>query len=71
MAFRGIMERAGIAAGVAREAEEGGVGRSMSARSFHSLRHGFVTALAHANVAVMLCVRAARRVPGIAREFPQ
>ncbi len=54
MAFRGIMERAGIAAGVAREAEEGGVGRSVSARSFHSLRHGFVTALAHANVAVEL-----------------
>ena len=49
MAFRGIMECAGIAAGVAREAEEGGVGRSVSARSFHSLRHGFVTALAHAN----------------------
>jgi integrase len=54
MAFRRIMERAGVVAGVAREAAEGGVGRSVSARSFHSLRHGFVTALAHANVAVEL-----------------
>jgi integrase len=54
MAFRGIMEQAGVAAGIAREAEEGGMGRSVSARSFHSLRHGFVTALAHANVAVEL-----------------
>ena len=54
MAFRRIMERAGVAAGIARKAEDGPAGRNVSARSFHSLRHGFVTALAHANVAVEL-----------------
>ena len=48
------MERAGVVAGVARKAKEGGAGRSVSSRSFHSLRHRFVTALAHANVAVEL-----------------
>ena len=30
------------------------LGRNVSARSFHSLRHSFVTALAHANVAIEL-----------------
>jgi hypothetical protein len=54
MAFRRIMERAGVAAGIARKAEDGTAGRNVSARSFHSLRHGFVTALAHANVAIEL-----------------
>jgi integrase len=54
MAFRRIMQRAGISAGIARKAEDGGSGRNVSARSFHSLRHSFVTALAHANVAVEL-----------------
>jgi integrase len=53
-AFRRIMERAGVPAGIARKAEEGGAGRSVFARSFHSLRHTFVTALAHANVAIEL-----------------
>ena len=48
------MERAGVAAGIARKAEEGGAGRNVFARSFHSLRHSFVTALAHANVAIEL-----------------
>ena len=36
-AFRRIMERAGVPAGIARKAEEGSAGRSVSARSFHSL----------------------------------
>ena len=48
------MERAGVAAGIARQAEQGSAGRNVSARSFHSLRHTFVTALSHANVAVEL-----------------
>ena len=54
MAFRRIMERVGVAAGIARKAEHGSAGRNVSARSFHSLRHTFVTALSHANVAVEL-----------------
>ena len=54
MAFRRIMERASVGAGVARRAKEGGAGRNVSARSFHSLRHSFVTGLAHANVSVEL-----------------
>jgi integrase len=54
MAFRRIMERAGVGAGIARRATEGGAGRNVSARSFHSLRHSFVTGLAHANVSVEL-----------------
>ena len=53
-AFRRIMERAGVAAGIARQAAQGSAGRNVSARSFHSLRHTFVTALSHANVAVEL-----------------
>ena len=40
-AFRRIMERAGVAAGIARQAAQGSAGRSVSARSFHSLRHSF------------------------------
>jgi integrase len=53
-AFRRIMELAGVAAGIARQSAQGSAGRNVSARSFHSLRHSFVTALAHANVAVEL-----------------
>lgn len=53
-AFRRIMERGGVSAGIARKAEAGSAGRNVFARSFHSLRHSFVTALAHANVAVEL-----------------
>ena len=64
MAFRRIMERAGVAAGIARKAEDGSAGRNVSARSFHSLRHSFVTALAHANVAIEL----RRRLAGHATE---
>ena len=37
-----------------RKAEEGSAGRNLFARSFHSLRHSFVTALDRANVAVEL-----------------
>jgi site-specific recombinase XerD len=33
IAFRRIMERAGVAAGIARKAEEGSAGRNVSARS--------------------------------------
>jgi integrase len=36
------------------KAEESSAGRNVFARSFHSLRHTFVTALAHANVPVEL-----------------
>jgi integrase len=37
-----------------RSIKSGSAGRNVSARSFHSLRHSFVTALARANVAVEL-----------------
>ncbi len=53
-AFRRIMELAGVAAGIARQSAQGSAGRNVSARSFHSLRHGFVSALSQANVAVEL-----------------
>lgn len=49
MAFRRIMERAKIKGRLLREAN--GVGRSQSSLSFHSLRHGFVSAMANAGVA--------------------
>jgi integrase len=49
MAFKRIMERAGIDAGVIRE-RKGAAGRSVSALSFHSLRHSFNSALANAEV---------------------
>jgi integrase len=49
MAFKRIMEKAGIAAGVIRK--RGGIaGRSVSALSFHSLRHSFNSALANSGV---------------------
>jgi integrase len=50
-AFKRIMERAGVAAGIARQ-KTGKEGRSVSARSFHSLRHGFVTSLAGTGAAI-------------------
>jgi integrase len=49
MAFKRIMERAGIADGVARQ-KIGEKGRNVSALSFHSLRHSFTSAMANANV---------------------
>jgi integrase len=49
MAFRRIMERAKIKGRLLREG--GGAGRSQSSLSFHSLRHGFVSAMANAGVA--------------------
>jgi integrase len=51
MAFRRIMDRAKVAAGTAREGE-GKKGRDVSARTFHALRHTYVTALSTAGVAV-------------------
>ena len=59
MTFKRIMERAGVAAGIARKAEEGSSGHNVSARSFHSLRHTYVTALSAAGVAVELRQRLA------------
>jgi integrase len=49
MAFKRIMERAGIDDGVARE-RSGQRGHKVSRLSFHSLRHSFTSALANANV---------------------
>jgi len=46
--FKRIMERAGIRGRLLREAN--GQGRSQSNLSFHSLRHGFVSAMANAGV---------------------
>jgi integrase len=42
MAFGRVMEKAGVEQGTIREKGEG-VGRKVSARSFHSLRHSFNT----------------------------
>jgi integrase len=50
MAFKRIMECAGIKGRLLREAN--GAGRSQSSLSFHSLRHTFNAALANAGVAV-------------------
>lgn len=47
--FRRLMDRTGIAAGIARE-KSGAAGRSVSSLSFHSLRHSFTSALANAGV---------------------
>ena len=49
MAFGRLMERAGIEQGTIRERGDG-VGRKVSARSFHSLRHSFNTVLVNAGV---------------------
>jgi integrase len=46
MAFKRLMERAEISAGVAREAKEKSRGRMTSQKSFHSLRHFAATQLA-------------------------
>jgi integrase len=50
MAFKRLMEKAGVEAGVAR-LKAGKKGRSFALRSFHSLRHSFISALANAGVA--------------------
>jgi integrase len=47
--FRRILDKAGIAPGVAR-AKEGKAGRNLTAKSFHSLRHTFNSWLANAGV---------------------
>jgi integrase len=49
MAFKRLMEKAGVEAGVAR-LKAGKKGRSFSLRSFHSLRHSFISALANSGV---------------------
>ena len=51
--FQNIMAKAGVASGTLREGA-GKFGRKVAERSFHSLRHSYITALAHANVAVEL-----------------
>jgi len=48
--FRRIMDKAGIHAAVARP-RKGGKGRAISRLSFHSLRHGFNSAMANRGVA--------------------
>ena len=50
MAFRRLMEKAKVSAGVARQADEKGRGRTTSQKSFHSLRHFAATQLAEAGV---------------------
>lgn len=49
MSFKRIMARAGIDGGIIRE-RQGAAGRSVSALSYHSLRHSFNSALANAGV---------------------
>jgi len=49
IAFKQIMEKAGIEAGIARE-KLGASGRTISSRSWHSLRHSFNSALANQGV---------------------
>jgi integrase len=63
MAFKRIMEKAGVEAGVAR-LKAGAKGRSFSLRSFHSLRHSFISALANSGVSSEL----RRRLSGHASE---
>lgn len=48
MTFSRIMERAGVDSAVKRE--KSGKGRTVRARTFHALRHSFVTSLANAGV---------------------
>jgi len=50
-AFKVIMESAKVEAGIAREGK-GKKGRNVSARSFHSLRHGYISGLAAAGVPI-------------------
>jgi integrase len=63
MAFKRIMEQAEVDAGVAR-LSSGTKGRSFSLRSFHSLRHSFISALANSGVSSEL----RRRLSGHASE---
>jgi integrase len=51
MSFSRIMEKAGVDSVVRRE-KSGKAGRTVRARSFHALRHSFVTALANAGVSL-------------------
>jgi integrase len=51
MAFSQIMKKAGVDSAVRRE-KSGEAGRTVRARSFHALRHSFVTALATAGVSL-------------------
>lgn len=51
MRFSRIMEKAGVDSAVRRE-KSGKAGRTVRARSFHALRHSFVTALASAGVSL-------------------
>jgi integrase len=46
MAFKRLMDRAKVSAGVARQAKKKGSGRTTSKKSFHSLRHFAATQLA-------------------------
>ena len=48
--FRELMVRAGLEAGVAR-IRDGKAGHTVSSRSFHSLRHSFVSAMMNAGIA--------------------
>ena len=50
MAFKRIMEKAGVKGRTTRTREEGSAGRTQSSLSFHSLRHSFNSALANAGV---------------------
>ena len=47
--FKRLMEKAGVGAGIVR-GRKGKAGRSLSLRSFHSLRHSFNSAMANAGV---------------------
>jgi integrase len=46
MAFKRLMDRAEVSAGVARQAKDKSRGRTTSQKSFHSLRHFAATQLA-------------------------
>jgi integrase len=50
MCFKRLMQRAKVAAGIARNADKGGRGRTVSKKSFHSLRHFVATELATSGV---------------------
>jgi integrase len=50
MAFKRLMEAAGVKSGVARQAKKKSRGRTTSQKSFHSLRHFATTQLAEAGV---------------------
>ena len=50
MAFRRIMDKAGIKGRILRTRTENGAGRMQSSLSFHSLRHSFNSAMANAGV---------------------